>query len=294
MAKLADEKRYVKKVNDNDFEKNKKRKTHLSEEESSDDGNRQRYLLTIYTIQQSIRFSKDDNPLYGRGTLGVFSGVYISYMQNILLLGVIFIRLPWIVGVLSLSLTAFSIFLVFTAVLFSSFSVAAIATNGSDRLYGGPFTTIAYSLGNRVALVAGVMLCLANCGFTGTCLTICAQLIQQYILKPTPMKPHLAKLSFENDHKAIRELYEKPYYMHLTLLVSFLILITLFNSFGKRILKWICWIPFTVFIILLVGIFISASTKIIQRDVESRCIHEPMELIPSELYFFLFLLSFLI
>uniref|UniRef100_A0A7I4KSV5 GH09271p, putative n=1 Tax=Brugia malayi TaxID=6279 RepID=A0A7I4KSV5_BRUMA len=227
----------------------------------------------------------DDNPLYGRGTLGVFSGVYISYMQNILLLGVIFIRLPWIVGVLSLSLTAFSIFLVFTAVLFSSFSVAAIATNGSDRLYGGPFTTIAYSLGNRVALVAGVMLCLANCGFTGTCLTICAQLIQQYILKPTPMKPHLAKLAFENDHKAIRELYEKPYYMHLTLLVSFLILITLFNSFGKRILKWICWIPFTVFIILLVGIFISASTKIIQRDVELRCIHEPMELIPKDRYY---------
>ncbi|EJW75383.1 hypothetical protein WUBG_13709 [Wuchereria bancrofti] len=150
------------------------------------------------------------------------------------------------------------------------------------------------------------MLCLANCGFTGICLTICAQLIQQYILKPRPIKPHLAKLAFENvnlmripyfsisisniisqnenNHKAIRELYEKPYYMHLTLLVAFLILITPFNAFGKRILKWICWIPFTVFVILLVGIFVSASSKIIQRDVEPRCIHEPMELIPKDRY----------
>ncbi|EFO13688.1 hypothetical protein LOAG_14838 [Loa loa] len=96
---------------------------------------------------------RDDNPLYGRGTLGVFSGVYISYMQNILLVGVILIRLPWIVGLLSLSITVFAILLVFATIFFSSFSIAAIATNGSDRLYGGPFTTIAYSLGNRVAVV---------------------------------------------------------------------------------------------------------------------------------------------
>ncbi|VBB31191.1 unnamed protein product, partial [Acanthocheilonema viteae] len=151
-------------------------------------------------IQRIINtvFVQDDNPLYGRGTLGIFSGVYISYMQNILLLGVIFLRLPWIVGILSLSLTAFAIFLVFTAILCSSFSIAAIATNGSDRLYGGPFTTIAYSLGNRVALVAGVMLCLANCGFTGICLTICVELIQQYILKPTPVEPNLIMRALEN------------------------------------------------------------------------------------------------
>ncbi|VDM09183.1 unnamed protein product [Wuchereria bancrofti] len=238
MAKLTDEngeKRYVKKVNGNDFEKNNKRKANLSEEESSDDAINPNYTSSVFLFRK------------------------ISNIQHI-------------------------INSVFVQVLFSSFSVAAIATNGSDRLYGGPFTTIAYSLGNRVALVAGVMLCLANCGFTGICLTICAQLIQQYILKPRPIKPHLAKLAFENNHKAIRELYEKPYYMHLTLLVAFLILITPFNAFGKRILKWICWIPFTVFVILLVGIFVSASSKIIQRDVEPRCIHEPMELIPKDRY----------
>ncbi|VDK70076.1 unnamed protein product [Litomosoides sigmodontis] len=135
-----------------------------SEEESSDEAiNPISFLFllrkTLSTMRRKIQriintvFVQDDNPLYDRGTLGVFLGVYISYMQNILLLGVIFLRLPWIVGILSLSLTIFAIFLVFTAILCSSFSIAAIATNGSDRLYGGPFTTIAYSLGNRVAIV---------------------------------------------------------------------------------------------------------------------------------------------
>uniref|UniRef100_A0A0R3RS20 AA_permease domain-containing protein n=1 Tax=Elaeophora elaphi TaxID=1147741 RepID=A0A0R3RS20_9BILA len=198
-------------------------------------------------------------------------------MQNILLLAVIFLRLPWIVGILSLNLTVFAIFLVFTAVLCSSFSVAAIATNGSDRLYGGPFTTIAYSLGNRVALVAGVMLCFANCGFTGMCLTTCAEVIQQYILRPSPVEPNLAKLAFENDYRAVQELLEKPYYMHLVLFTAFLILITLFNR--------LCWIPFTVFAILLIGIFISATIKIIQQDVDLRCIYEPIGLIPKDHYY---------
>uniref|UniRef100_A0A915Q0Y6 Amino acid permease/ SLC12A domain-containing protein n=1 Tax=Setaria digitata TaxID=48799 RepID=A0A915Q0Y6_9BILA len=187
------------------------RKENLSEEESSDedenlDSTSFLFLLqkTLYTTGRSMQriintvFVQDDEPPYGRGTLGIFSGVYISYMQNILLLGVIFLRLPWIVGVLSLSLASISIFLAFATILFSSFSIAAIATNGSDRLYGGPFTTIAYSLGNQVALVAGVMLCLANCGFTGLCLTICTELIHQYILRPSSGKANLAKLAFEN------------------------------------------------------------------------------------------------
>uniref|UniRef100_A0A8R1XNL4 Amino acid permease/ SLC12A domain-containing protein n=1 Tax=Onchocerca volvulus TaxID=6282 RepID=A0A8R1XNL4_ONCVO len=240
---------------------------------------RKHYHIIVYNNLQ------DDNPSYGRGTLGVFSGVYISYMQNILLLALIFLRLPWIVGILSLSLTAVTILLVFTAILFSSFSIAAVATNGSDRLYGGPFTTIAYSLGSRIALVVGVMLCLANCGFTGICLTICTQLIQQYILTPNLIQPDLVKLAFGNNRKAIQELYKEPYDIHLILLTVFLILITLFNSFGKRIVKWICWIPFTVFAVLLVHIFVSAITKIIQQDTDLRCIHEPIEIIPKDHYY---------
>ncbi|VDO56559.1 unnamed protein product [Onchocerca flexuosa] len=83
----------------------------------------------------------------------------------------------------------------------------------------------------------------------------------------------------------MQELYKKPYYIHLILLTAFLILITLFNSFGKRIVKWICWIPFTIFAILLVQIFVSAITKIIQQDTDLRCIHEPIEIIPKDRYY---------
>ncbi|KAM3719742.1 GPI mannosyltransferase [Dirofilaria immitis] len=132
---------------------------------------------------------------------------------------------------------------------------------------------------------AGVMLCLANCGFTGICLTICVQLIQQYILKPNPIQPNFAKLAFENDRNAIQELYKKPYYMHFILLIAFWALITLFNCFGKRIIKWICWVPSAAFVILSVEIFIATTTKIIRKDADLRCIHEPVELIPKDRYY---------
>ncbi|MCP9261385.1 hypothetical protein DINM_004755 [Dirofilaria immitis] len=264
MRKLTAE---IEEVGGNDYNKRSDdiplddiRRTKLSEDESSDEVVNPKNTSFIFLFRKSLSMIErniqhiintilvqDDNLLYGRGTFGTFSGVFISYMQNILLLPMIFLRLPWIVGVLSLSLTAIAIFLVFTAVLFSSFSVVAIATNGSDRLYGSPFTTIAYSLGNRVALVAGVMLCLANCGFTGICLTICVQLIQQYILKPNPIQPNFAKLAFEN----VR----------------------------------ICWVPSAAFVILSVEIFIATTTKIIRKDADLRCIHEPVELIPKDRYY---------
>ncbi|VDK78444.1 unnamed protein product [Gongylonema pulchrum] len=53
--------------------------------------------------------------------MGMFSGVFVGYMQNILLLSLFFIRLPWIVGVMSLSLATLSIILVFLTVLHSFF-----------------------------------------------------------------------------------------------------------------------------------------------------------------------------
>lgn len=184
-------------------------KANLSEEDllnkvQGKDANRGSCCRTIKMLWRMVQqivdtvLVQDDDPLYGRGTLGVFSGVYISYLQNIVLLNIIFIRLPWIVGVLSLVLASGSILIVFSAVFFSSFSILAIATNGSDRLYGGPFTTIAYSLGDRVAFVAGIMFCIANCGFTALNLTLSTELIGRYTLGWDPISWNSPALAFQN------------------------------------------------------------------------------------------------
>ncbi|VDM95706.1 unnamed protein product [Thelazia callipaeda] len=127
--------------------------------------------------------------------------------------------------------------LVFGTVLLSFFAVFAIVTNGSDRLYGGPFTTIAYSLGNQVAIIACAMFCLANCAFTGLNLTACTHLIQRYVIQHNSIQPNLPKLALENNRDAIDELCDRSYSMHFILFIAFLTFITILNCFEKGIIK---------------------------------------------------------
>ncbi|VDM46289.1 unnamed protein product [Toxocara canis] len=164
---------------------------------------------------------KDDDAPYANGILTTSAVVFISYLQNCLLLALLIVRLPWIVGFLGfwefLGAVFFDLILVATVnlfgseqdcegvrhlmfiasallllcykctlhhawkVLISACSVIAAATNGSDRFFGGPFVVFSNNFGSDIAVVATTLLLLANCGFTAANCMLCAEMITRYV-----------------------------------------------------------------------------------------------------------------
>ncbi|KAL7670353.1 hypothetical protein ACOME3_005291 [Neoechinorhynchus agilis] len=103
---------------------------------------------------------KDESEKLKPGTLGTLLGVYFPCIQNIIGV-IIFIRLPWIIGVAGILESLLAIVICCLCTLLTAISLSAIATNGRVP-GGGSYFLISRALGPEFGGAVGVLFYLAN------------------------------------------------------------------------------------------------------------------------------------
>uniref|UniRef100_A0A1I7Z3K7 Sulfate_transp domain-containing protein n=1 Tax=Steinernema glaseri TaxID=37863 RepID=A0A1I7Z3K7_9BILA len=110
-----------------------------------------RFLKTCCDAAEATQIT-DDSMFFSAPRLGSFWGVFVPRIQNLLCFSFLILRLPWMVGVLGLLPCILVIVNASILVLPTTFSVVALCSSGHERLSGGPFSILSYSVGDTVAL----------------------------------------------------------------------------------------------------------------------------------------------